>query len=298
MKFAFHIQNVAHNNSQPAKLREATRMACIAHALDARGHNVTFASVPPVLTQSNRWQFFSHIPVRKMAGALAVHPAEALLDRHTDIAIKCSVNVQRDATWQGHSRLLVAHEFSPDLNDEGVLHVPFLVHDRVIDDLIDRRLFGAYLDDDLDTIRAELPQHKEKWVGFCGAAWGNRREFFHDAPDWVHIRFYNTHLMSGWEHACWLANHRGAVCLRGDTPKTNLPPLCALLGIPIVAVEPERNTPSLDLRSMIRFANWDGVRSILAQDTLAAKIAENATEIYKRGWSPLGIARQIVERLK
>lgn len=297
MRFTFHLRNAAVNNNEEAKLRESTRMACLAHALDQLGHDVSIGNMPAVLLESPRLQWFQHLLGRKLHNALNVVPAESL--RHggsCDVAIKCSVSTEHDALYLSRSRLVVAHEADPRLADR-MLNVPFLIHDRVIREM--GPLFGAYLRDDIETIReAWTPAVHTGMAAYCGAGWPQRKQFFADAPEWVETRFYDTHVMGGVEHARWLAGYRAAIVLRGDTPKVNLTPLAVLLGVPVVAPEIERNTPPLDEASMIRFDGWEPLLAVLSDEARCRCIADRATEIYRAGWSPLGQARQIVNALE
>lgn len=297
MKFTFRLRNAAVNNNEEAKLRESTRMACLAHGLHQLGHEVSIANVPGVLLESPRIQWFQHLLGHKIPNALNVVPAESL--RHggsCDVAVKCSVSTEHDALYLSRSRLVVAHEADPQCADR-TLNVPFLIHDRVIREM--GPLFEAYLRDDIEAIRAAWrPAVQTGVAAYSGAGWPLRKQFFADAPEWVEARFYDTHPMGGVEHARWLAGYRGAIVLRGDTPKVNLTPLAVLLGVPVVAPEIERNTPPLDEDSMILFDGWDSLRAVLDDEARCRRIADRATEIYRAGWSPLGQARQIVRALE
>ena len=308
LKFDFHLANAAMHNGANAKVREATRMACMAYGLHKLGHDVNFVGMTPAFGQSARWPFFSHIGTgHRRRDALQVRTMEELQPGiRADVAVKCTVKAKREALRE-YCDVLVAHEASDALTGSNrVVDVPFLIHDDVIIDFIERGLFQAYLDDDVETIRAAFDFTKKLWVGFRGTGWPNRVEFFDGAPEWVDVRFHpmGQPPMSAWSHCEWLASMRASPALAGDTPKTNLPPTLALLGTPIIAPSFERNKVPLDTDDLLYANNamiwapggkacWHHVRQILEADWHLKKIADAATIVYKAGWSPIGQARLI-----
>jgi len=299
MRFTVHAAGAAENNSDAAKLREQTRLAMIARALDQLGHSVLFGSVGRELMSSKRWKHFSHIPLDPNRGGIVISPDRKSNTPYSDVVVKTTVSIDHDQFLLKVCKVLVAHEaWSKIRNDPKVLNIPFFVHDRMIDCMVEDGTLPLYLEDDIDGFRELYPRKTVRDVGFVGARWPERKDFFKDAPEWVHHKIYDTHPMSAKEHAEYLCGCKAAVAIRGDTPKTNLPPLLILLGVPLVCVENEYNTPSLDGDSMIEFSGWDDLKKTLKDKKRLDSVSENATEIYKDGWSPLGVAKQIVERLR
>lgn len=300
VKFEFDLGAAAANNSDNAKLREATRLAAIAYGLSVLGHDARIVAPGKLLPQSPRWKHFKHLSGGHNGG-LMVLPAETLSSRkrRCDIAVKCSVGTKNDETYLDHCRLLMAHESSLH-GHERVLSVPFLIHDDMVIELEARGLLAAYLNDDLTTVRAAFDYTKTGWVGLRGTGWQHRTQFLENAPEWVDVAFHRMGQppMNAWAHAEWLCRFRGALALPGDTPKTNLTPLLAMLGVPIISYEVERNTPQLDGRSMILFESWDGVRSQLDDQQRYAQLVDEETIAYLDGWSPIGQARQIARRFE
>ena len=286
----FYTRNAASNNTSEARLRESTRMCAIAYGLSTLGCDVRIVDAPDELTSSDRWQFFRHLHGTAIKGP-RVDSAESGVG---DVGIKCSVNTRRDREHLARCQTLVAHEYEDAMeNHHRLLKVPFLVHDRVLSGFVELELFQAWLDNDIYRIREAFPWQPEKGVGFCGAGWKHRKAFLRDAPDWVECRFYDTHPMSGVEHARWLCGFKGGLCLRGDTPKTNLPVLLALLGVPIVMQPISRiDTPPISRDNAIMFSSWEQVHSEL-EDVTA--IRDRATRDYIESWSPTGQARLLME---
>lgn len=299
MRFLVRTSGAAESNSQDAKLREQTRMAMIAHALDQLGHSVIFDTPGAEIYNSDRWKYFSHIPVKPELGGLVVAPDRKLNTPYSDVIVKTTVSNDHDQTLLGRCKVLVAHEvWSKIRNNEKVLNIPFFVHDRMIDDMVKNDSFNLYLHDEVDEFRELIPREITRDVGFIGARWPQRKAFFVDAPEWVDHKIYDTHPLSAWDHAKYLRGCKAAIALRGDTPKTNLPSLLLLLGVPVVCVENEYNTPSLDENSMIEFKGWEDLKKTIDSDETLLRIADNATEVYLEGWSPLGVARQIIRKLR
>lgn len=298
MRFTVRTRGAAEENSDSAKLRESTRIAMIANGLFKSGHSVFLAKPNHELLSSNRWHYFSELPVDGKRGGLYVGPSKNRNTPWTDVIVKTTVSVKHDDFLVKSSKVLVAHEIHDDFSCYGsVLNCPFFIHDRVVDDMACNGTLPLYMNDEIDELRSRFDYTKTRDVGFIGYGWKSRKTFFENAPDWVEHRFYESHPMGGWEHAQWLCGCKAVVSLPGDTPKTNLTPLLALLGIPIISTIIENNTPPLDEESMILFESWGQVEQVLGQQDRLDSIAENATKIYLEGWSPIGIARQIVERI-
>lgn len=299
--FDFYLANAAMNNGAAAKIREATRAACLCYALDKIGFSSCIVGASPAFMESNRWPFFKHLHSAPRRGTERVRMMEELnINYKTEVAIKCSVKPKRDAALRSFCKVLVAHELAPEMNGiPGIVDVPFLIHDDVVEAFIATGLFQAYLDDDIATIRKSFDFTKRLRVGFRGTGWPNRQTFFEGCPDWVDVAFHpmGQPPMQAWDHVKWLASMQASPALAGDTPKTNLPPTLALLGIPIIAPSPEINAVPLGPDSMIYSdgRNWDEVLSILMDGARMNRIAEAATCVYKSGWSPLGQARLIAE---
>lgn len=304
MRFVFHLANCAVSNTPEAKLRESTRMACLAWCLDKLGHEVLIADLQSTFAQSNRYRHFEHIPGGPgTKDDIHVVPAEVLRNAMVPwpklVAVKCSVGIKHDSALLSRCSVLVAHEYDPTFEDhEKLLKVPFLVHDRVISDLIEQKLFDAYLLDDIVTLRKELCRPKTRLLGFSGAGWSRRKAFCEGAPDWAEIRFYDTHPMGGLEHARWISGFVGGLYLSGDTPKTNTMPLLALLGVaivcPVIATEDE---PPLCFNNCVPFKSWDDVHANLLDEARLAERIAAATADYVYGWSPLGQSASIVRKL-
>lgn len=304
MNFDFFTANAAMNNRDVAKVREATRMCAIARGLCLLGHDVRVVTIPNLMRSSPRWPFFEDLsgPSRGK-DAITVRTLEELNARSkADFAFKTSVGLKRDLPYQDFYGYLVGHEIHQNMADNPrSVHVPFMIHDDLMEPFIELGIFGAWLEDELDQVRGSFNFEKEGWLGFRGTGWGLRKEFFHGAPPWVDCEFHQMGQppMSGIDHARWLCHFRAAVALPGDTPKSNLPALLLLLGIPLVSTASEINVPKLiPGESMIEFESWDYLLDRLHDDEFLSAIAQNAGQVYRKGWSPLGQARLIEEKAK
>jgi hypothetical protein len=305
MRFNFNIQNAAASNSPEAHIRESTRMACIAYGLRNLGHEVVLHSVSPHFISSSRWSFFKDMQGRPGPG-IQVTSAENLADTVCDVSIKCSVGTKNDEKFLRQSRLVVAHENHPAFDDDPrMLGVPFLIHDRVIEGFIENALFSDYLEDNITAIRNNFSSVIcDKWLGYCGARWKHRLDLLRSAPDWCNWKIYDSHVMSGYEHAKWLCRHRGALVLRGDTPKVNLHPLAVLLGRVVVSdTINDQMTPNLCCLNSVLISGqehdawWEHVSGCLEDEDMCTEMVEDADEAYVSGWSPTGQARLICQRL-
>lgn len=306
MIFDVYTKDAGVRSGGEGSLREATRMACIAYGLARLGHDVhlvkpnrVLVNSEDVLPGSTRWHVFKHLEGPPRPGAISVEAAES--KHHCDVAIKCSVGIKDDAAYLTRCKVLVAHECSDAVaNDPRVVHVPFLLHEMVIRDFVTMGLMGAYLDDDLDKITDLLSYDDRGLIGYMGAGWGHRREMVNGAPDWATISFHDgAHAIGGFEHMQWMSGFWSGLVLRGDTPKVNLTPLLAMIGIPIVGHFAERNTPALTEDSMIFFdGDWQRLYDKLHGSQYLKRICRNATTAYLAGWSPTGQARLICNALE
>lgn len=313
MKFSFHIKNAAINNSWEAHRREATRMACIALAMERAGHDVRIVDVSPQYMECPNWQFFKHLHGGSHGG-FTVYPAEMLRRGQTgvDVAFRCSVGTKFDQSYIGQCRLLVAHEYAKEVeNEPKLLPVCFGVHLNISEILMRNGLFDAYIDNDLEPIREFFrtgAEPHDEVVGCYAQNWPHRVYFVENKPDWVYAEFYDHSpskpAMESEAHTRWLCGFSAGLALRGDTPKTNLPPLLALLGIPIV-MQPIAvfDTPPFDDTNTVLMQldedgrpDWCYVMRMLSDHDAVASRQCKATQDYINGWSPAGQARLIAER--
>ncbi len=313
MKFAFDLRNAAGTNTPKAQIRECTRLASIAWCLEDQEEfwnvQARIIAAPSIFMKSERWKFFRHLydPDWKVADTSVV-PAEVarLSDKQHDVGIKTSVACHFDELYLKRFRLLVAHEYDERFYGErNLLPVPFFVHDRVIETFIRYNVFEEYLRNEVRTIRYTFARRnirkQKRLCGWCGATtYEGRRTILAKAASWLLVEPYeSTHKMAADDHIRWLGDLKGALALPGDTPKTNLPPLLALMGIPIVMWPIDRfDTPPIDSSNAIMVENWEQVRLALRSQETRSRVSLKATRDYKESWSPAGQARLIVERLK
>lgn len=304
MRFTVHLAGCAANNSEHAKIREATRLALIALSLEKLGHDVRIADALPEVKASRRWDFWKHLYDKGATGGVVIRAAEEFLTagKRGDVGLKTSVGMRNDRRLLAAFRLLLAHEYDSYVEDfPNLLPVPFMISDRMMDHLIDVGLFRAFIDLDLELIRSFYPRSEDNGlVGFCGYGWAWRKQFLKDAPHWVVRKFYDSHLMTAGEHWQWLYGFRAGLALVGDNQKTYLPPMLAMLGIPIVLQPYDKlETPKMNATTAILCdgTNWCDVLEELNDRDEVDSIVANATDAYLGGWSHLGQAKLICERL-
>lgn len=295
MKFTFDMRNAAGGNTASARIREQTRMASLAYGLHLLGHDVRIVSCTEEFRASARFPVFSHL-TGDDHGGLRVCPSD---DRAPcDVLVKCSVGSRFDGAVLDRCRLLVAHEYDVKLEHHPkLLRVPFLLHDSVNEHFVQTGLMRAYLEDDLGVIRSHFAATKVGVLGYSGYCYKHRREVCAGAPEWADIRFYENPRMTAAEHIRWIMGFRAGLAIPGDTPKTYTHSLLAMLGIPIVSptLRTTNEVPLTDANH-IRLEGWGRVLE-LVESGEADERARAMDESYKAGWSPLGQARLIAERL-
>lgn len=307
MKFAFHLIQCAQNNTDEARVREATRMAMICWCMNRQGHDAFIASAAPVFMNSNRWPIMQSLYRPDWREGVSVHPAESLRRglQSCDVAFRCSVGTKHDSQYLERCKLLVAHEYADELHEHPrLLKTTFGVHHNIFDSLIPNGLMLDFLENRLEPIqrffRIDGVQH-EKPVGFYGQKWPHRQALLETAPDWVQWGLYDhtpAHpAMPTNEHTKWACGFKAYLALRGDSPKTNAPALLAMLKVPMVFEPIHRvDTPPIDDTNSIPLTSWDRVKEYLDKPTWLAGVAAKAEMDYIAGWSPAGQARLIAER--
>lgn len=297
LTFEFDISGAAPNNSVKANTRESTRMCCIARGLANLGHTVRIVFASQTFLNSRRWAFFEDL-WGKQVGGLKVLAAERGQD--CDVAIKTSVRCGNADGPSTKFKLLVAHEYDTQFDSNPqLIPVPFLVHDRLIEYMMEAGLFRAYLCDDVAVIREHFAVEKKTGrVGYRGCGWNKRKQWAKELPEYCECHFYDSHNMAAGDHCRWLMGFEAGLVLPGDTPKVNLTPLLAMLGISIVSIAcPRRVVPPITDKNSILLNGWDDHEGLEEGLGRAGEIAKNATMDYKAGWSPMGQARLIADAL-
>ncbi len=300
MKFNFYLQNAAVNNDAAAKVREQTRMACIAYGLSTIGNEVRICSASDEFKQSNRWDYFKHLS-GCLEDAKRVHPAEdAKHGVRPDIGIKCSVGCQHDDALLDKCGLLVAHEHNEKRSGaKNLLPVPFLCFDGTIEYFVEQGLFNAYLDDDLDTIRSHFRTEKTKQVCFAGVGHYGRHKIFVGLPDYCELILKDTAIMTSGEYLNWLSSFKAGLSPSGDTPKANRFSDLVVLGLATIAPPcPIAITPLLNRVNSILLKDWNDIDGLESGLGNVESIVAEADKDYRDGWSPTGQARQILKAIQ
>lgn len=304
MNFNFHLSRAASNNTIVARLRENCRMGCIALGLRELGHNVKIVSVNDDFKLCPRWSSFSDLYGMLTGDVIDVWPAEEAVrgQRTIRVAIKTSVGIKNDAVILDRVPVVLAHEYDPALDGHpSLIRVPFMIHDSAMDALMEVGLFRNFICNDLKTIREHFGGFIKppKLLGYAANRIASRAAFLENVPDWVDATLYDVQEMAAATHMRWLMGFVGGLALPGHTPKTNLPPLLAMLGRVIVTVPIDvRDTPPLDGSNSIQFFDWESTRELLEDDDAVNEITGNAERAYIENWSPMGQARLLVEKIK
>jgi len=185
------------------------------------------------------------------------------------------------------------------------LQVPWLCHDRVLDTIHKAKLTPAYLDDDLEPIRAKWGStEKKRKVGFIGQLIPHRSRvmakveaaFGCEIKQWA--GGHHPSLPPG-QYLRWLTECDLNLNLEGDTWGCSRLSECAMMGAAFVQCRPERlaYAPPISSENAILCRDWTERDIILAGIERASDVAEGATRAYLEGWSLRGQILQVFHRL-
>lgn len=315
MLFRFELSHSAIGNQEKAVIRESTRLACLAWCLQFLGHRVFVpeACVPRVVRESWRYKSEPFASLDKSDGQGVLVCAERqMVGQHVPelgnrVFFKTSVNTVFDKVLVGKCKAYVAHEYDADIDmHESLLPIPFMVHDRVVEHFMKNEMIQAYLKNDLELLRlAYRPKETQYETGFIGHGGYGRKgkiERFLDATQ-LHehslIHFYESQTYEANEYLRKMALCNTGLYPHGDTPKSNRFSELVMLGVPIVMVGESypRVEPMITNDNAILLNSWGDAENFEKGLMRRDQIRENADRSYTEGWSPMGVAHQIVKRL-
>ena len=320
MKIDVELKEAAHNGSTKPVVREVTRMAILGECLHRMGHDVRLCHAPHEFDLSGRAHSFT-VPfggLRKNADVRVV-ASECTAGKTSSFAgavvrYKTRVNCRRDGLAVRNSDIFMAHEVDEEFaGRHDVLSIPFIVGDGIIEHMIRSsrvrggqflRMFEAYLTDDLRTLRNVYLSDVVVTdnVGFLGfKEYGRSAVCRAVASRMAHdIELYENKPLGPVAYLQRTGSWAAGLCPEGVTPKCNRFSELAMMGVPIVMMEPERQPlkPMLAADNCVVLGDMHDVQPIRDAIKNRAAVVSRQDECYKTGWSPLGQARQLTRKLE
>lgn len=306
MKFVFFLDNAASNNWIPARLRESTRMVCIAATLRHLGCDVHIPEWPAY--GGDRWPLFGKFG-GDSGGDVAVVPAEVFarpLDFARVVGIKTSRDIRRDLKYVHLYDALIAHELNPVIaHRPNVLVSHWHLHRRAMQWIIDKGLLGKYLENNVWGIRRNVdpPADKKPRIIFCGTSQNGRKalaESIH--PDIrKHIDFVwrnEPDHMPADDYMRLLASYDAGLHMPGDGPKTYRFAEMAMLGLTTVWLPSKMpECPPITQENAIPLASVNDVETFERLWPKRHSLRYAADDDYLQGWSWLGHANRLLNIL-
>jgi len=181
--------------------------------------------------------------------------------------------------------------------------VPLLPFERTLYRIHKDDMWKAYLQDDLEAMRAKYGSPKKKrHAGFVGHPWSWRTAIGRTLDDsrfvfrWVVSDKRETHLRPN-DYLRWLSECRLSLNLPGDTWACSRFAESAIMGVPIV--HPRDTvylTPPLTDDNAVLVSDWAEMLTWDKLDDLP-RITANADKAYREGWSLRGQFQQMLRRL-
>lgn len=283
MNFNLYLHSFGIGNSDKARRREARKAIAIALGLEALGHKVRISSPPAVSTGVDHM-----LPHGKYLDAIEIH-SNVLTVPDGSVILKSSVDCKYDRHLSRTASAFVAINCAADsLNP---LMVPFGVSDHMMGLFIEHGLFGSYACGDVDAIRRKFCPPQRSGGGFIGFNGYGRREKIEAAKSWLPGDYRLTDSVPAVEYAKILGSWQWGLALAGDHPQSYR--FCELVLFGCLAVCDARwnLTPAVD----------DSNTCLLSDGRLPEDMErriEKATQDYIAGWSPIGIAKQIIKKLE
>jgi hypothetical protein len=181
-----------------------------------------------------------------------------------------------------------------------LLTVPWRPHDHVTRLFERDGMLDAFIDDDLETIRARYTAPaKVRDVGFAGTNHRGRarRSRLYGGDPHFHFRWTTTKRMLPDDYLRWLSECRIVLGFPGDT--WNCSRFCesVVMGSAIVQQRGKINlTPPMTTDNVILVDDWGDKDVILNALEHVSEICAAADRAYKQGWSLRGQMNQIIER--
>lgn len=283
MNFNLHLHSFGAGGTEKMRRREARKAVAIALGLEVLGHPVKVASAATVPTGVEHL-----LPTGRYKDAIEIH-SNVLTVPDGSVILKSSMSQKYDYHLSRISSVFVAVSCAEDTHEP--LMVPFGVSDHMMGLFCENGLFVSYACGDVERIRKKFCQKRRVGGGFIGFDGYGRREKIEAAKSWLPGDYRLTDAVPVVEYAKTLGSWQWGLALAGDHPQSYR--FCELVLFGCLAVCDARwnLTPAVD----------DSNSSLLADGKLPDNIderIEKATRDYIEGWSPVGIARQIVRKIE
>lgn len=316
----FHLEDCAINHAAKQRLREYTRHAAYCWAMRSMGYHAAITTTSKHFVSSDRWKYFRHLfrPDLFEQGNVAIVPIESAA--YHDHRNRYYINGERHKRWKAivgvknskkgndadllkYCDVLVAHEYNHEGRDvenhPGLLPVPWIVHDRMLQFFSEKELLPLYLGNKLQSIRDYFKIKKTKPAGFMGYQENGRRAMAAQMPDWIDFVWRDgTNGIGIRAYIEWLLQHKAGVHFPGDTPKANRFSELALLGLAIITVDcGMRDTPPITSDNTILLKDWNDHQTLEEGMKRIDEIVVNADRDYINGWSSYGQAKLMIAKV-
>ncbi len=233
-----------------------------------------------------------------------------LLDysRDAELARRCAViacYVWRPEDFARESNREPFDEAYGELIRSKILQVPWLPHEKVLEQLDRDNLTGPYIVDNVEAIRGmyESPR-KYRDVGFIGRDWPHRKAIVESLGDKIVSCFWTgrgmaNHMASS-DYLRWLSECQAVLCLPGDTWGCSRFAEAVMMGVPAIIKRGTLSyTPPAYSLTAIMLSDWNdaGTWDIGTASEAALQCCVNrADDAYRSGWSLRGQLTQAIRK--
>lgn len=225
------------------------------------------------LCNSDRTFRETNVPFRKHRG----NPVQ----ERCDLYMPCNHTAELLEKWE-HKVVPVSHPIDP----------------RMYKFLVSKRLYYAYLMDDINKLRKAFCTEDElDRAGFMGNQFPvTRLEASKSMPSWCDFRWERA--KSSEEYISWIVGRRGCLDMRGYGDKSLRFAESAMLGRTLICQNlPSKYSPLLvNNHNCILVDEWQELNDIEYDRSHWLKLSEQSTHDYLNGWSLLSQMRTIIER--
>lgn len=185
-----------------------------------------------------------------------------------------------------------------------VLSVPWIPHERTLDQIDRDGLTKAYLRDDLATLRRRYAAPKPtRGLGFAGAKLPLRSRVVSKVDlDDVTYRWggkTGQGSQTPGEYLRWLSECRAVLQLPGDTWKCSRFAETVIVGRPVVQLAGKVDlTPPLMPGNCILIESWSDQDAVDSGLSMERQVVAGADAAYREGWSLRGQVQQALRRLR
>lgn len=318
MRIVFDCRLAGSGNIPGAIRREAFRMAMCCWCLRQLGHDATLCSYPmDLMARDPRKTLIESMYAPEQLDAHAyVFPMEQCGSRQlgkypVTVGWKTNKKSTHESKALSICDIAVMHEYlESSYNNPKCFPVPWGCHEDVLLALSRCGLLEDYLMNHLWTIRnrfcrcAESEGEITDRVFFCGAALNGRADFVRrlraaGLPLDVEFTPESGQKVSGEEYLTKMGKYKFCLHLPGDSPKCNRFSEIVMLGKlvvhnPIVMQE----TPAVTDKNAILLTSYDDISPWRRGAELDLEIYTEAHRDYLHGWSPMGQAMRLADRME